>query len=59
MVKLIIAFHEQPRIYKLSNDASEAFYKLVDKKQDDLFENDKYNSHASGLFGKSVSKILR
>ena len=59
MVKLIVAFHEQPREYELSKDASELFYKLIYDKQEDLFQNSKYDSHASGLFGKSISKILR
>ena len=59
MVKLIVAFHGQPRIYKLSKDASELFYKLFNDKQDEMLENDKYNSHASGLYGKAVSKVLR
>ena len=34
MVQLVVAFHEQQQqIYRLSKDASELFYKLVDEKQ--------------------------
>ena len=29
------------------------------ERQLQLFENDKYNSHASGLLGKAIGKIIR